>query len=145
MSRQATGTYMVTSWDEKTWDGRPWNEVPGAKVTHSIVTQTFAGGIEGEALCQQLVAYSDDTYASFVGLHLVTGSVGGRRGSFVLQSSGSYADSTARVTWFVVPGSGTDELAGLSGQGSYTAGQEDYPNVPYTLEYELEQENSASA
>jgi hypothetical protein len=71
--------------------------------------------------------------------------VGGRRGSFVLQSSGTYADNTARVTWFVVPGSGTDELAGLSGQGGYTSGHEDYPNVPYTLEYEFEEQASASA
>jgi len=145
MSRQAIGTFAVKSWDEKTWDGKPWNEVPGSKVTHSIVTQMFTGGIEGEATCQQLVAYSGDTYASFVGLHHVTGSVDGRSGSFVLQSSGTYTDNTARVTWFVVPGSGTDELAGLSGQGSYTAAQEEYPNVPYTLEYELEEQASVSA
>jgi hypothetical protein len=145
MSKQATGTYAIKSWDEKTWDGKPWNEVPGSKVTHSIVTQTFTGGIEGEAACQQLVAYSGDTYASFVGLHHVVGSVEGRSGSFVLQSSGTYADNTARVTWFVVPGSGTGELAGISGQGSYTAGQEDYPNVPYTLEYSFEKQASVSA
>ena len=145
MNRQATGSYSITSWDEKTWDGKPWNEVPGSKVTHSIVRQTFSGGIEGEAICQQLVAYSSDSYASFVGLHQVTGSVDGRSGSFVLQSSGIYTDNTARVTWFVVPGSGTGDLAGLSGQGSYTAGQEDYPNVPYTLEYEFEEQASVSA
>jgi hypothetical protein len=145
MSGQATGTYAVKSWDEKTWDGRPWNEVPGSKVTHSVVTQTFSGGIEGEAICQQLVAYSGDTYASFVGLHHVTGNLDGRSGSFVLQSSGTYADNAARVTWFVVPGSGTGELAGLSGQGGYTARHEDYPNVPYTLEYVIEQQASAPA
>jgi Protein of unknown function (DUF3224) len=144
MSRQVTGTYTVKSWDEKTWDGKPWNEVPGSKVTHSLVTQAFTGGIEGEAICQQLVAYSGDTYASFVGLHHVTGSVEGRSGSFVLQSSGTYSDNTARVTWFVVPGSGTGELVGLSGQGSYTAGQEGYPNVPYTLDYEFEEQVSRS-
>jgi hypothetical protein len=100
---------------------------------------------EGEAICQQLVAYSGDTYASFVGLHHVIGSVEGRSGSFVLQSSGTYMDNTARVTWFVVPGSGTSELAGLSGQGSYTAGQADYPNVPYMLEYKFEKQASAAA
>jgi hypothetical protein len=145
MSKHATGSYTVKSWDEKTWDGKPWNEVPGSKVTHSIVTQTFTGAIEGEAICQQLVAYSGDTYASFVGLHHVTGSLEGHSGSFVLQSSGTYSDNTARVTWFVVPGSGTGELAGLSGQGGYTAGHEDYPNVPYTLEYQFEQQASVSA
>src|SRR5262245_42001019 len=131
--------------NEKTWDGKPWNEVAGSKVTHSKVTQTFTGGIAGEATCQQLVAFSGDNYASLVGLHQVTGSIDGRSGSFVLQSSGTYTDNTARVTWFVVPGSGTGELAGLTGQGSYTAGHEDYPNVPYTLEYEFEEQARVSA
>jgi hypothetical protein len=138
MSKQATGTYAIKSWDEKTWDGKLWNEVSGAKLTHAIVTQAFSGGIEGTATSQDLMAYSSDSYASFVGLHQVTGSIDGRSGSFVLQSSGTYADSTARVTWFVVPGSGTGELAGLRGQGGYTAGHEDYPNVAYTLEYDFE-------
>jgi hypothetical protein len=137
MSEQASGTYAVASWEEKTWEGKLWNEVAGFKLTHAIVTQAFSGGIEGDARCQQLVAYSSDAYASFVGLHHVTGSVGGRSGSFVLQSSGTYTDNTARVSWFVVPDSGTGELAGLSGRGGYTASQEDYPNVPYTLEYEF--------
>jgi hypothetical protein len=135
MSKQATGTYAVKSWDEKTWDGKPWNEVAGAKVTHSIVTQAFTGDIEGEAICQQLMAYTSDTYASFVGIHQFTGSIGGRSGGFVLQSSGTYSDNTARVTWFVVPSSATGDLAGLTGEGGYTAGHEDYPNVPYTLTY----------
>jgi len=137
MSKQATGTYSIKSWDEKTWDGKPWNEVSGSKVTHAIVTQTFTGGIEGECTSQSLMSYSGDTYASFVGLYQITGSIDGRSGSFVLQSSGTYSDSTARTTWFVVPGSGTGELAGLSGQGGYAAGHEDYPKVAYTLEYEF--------
>ncbi len=88
MGRQTTGTYSIKSWDEKTWDGKPWNEVSGSKVTHTIVTQTFTGVIEGEATSQDLMAYVGDTYASFVGLHHVTGSVDGRSGSFVLQSAG---------------------------------------------------------
>lgn len=138
MHKQATGLYSIKSWDEKTWDGAPWNEVPGSKVTHALVMQTFTGGIEGAAIYRQLAAYSGDAYASFVGLHHITGSVEGRSGSFVLQSSGIYTDNTARVTWFVVPGSGTGELAGLRGQGGYTASHGDYPNVPYALEYDFE-------
>lgn len=137
MGKQLSGTYSISGWEEKTWDGKPWNEVPGAKVTHSIVKQTFSGGIEGEANVQQLMAYSSDTYASFVGLHQVSGSLEGRSGSFVLQSSGTYADGIVQVSWFVVPGSATGALSGLSGQGGYTAGHADYPNVAYTLEYSI--------
>ena len=142
MSTSVTGSYAITSWEELTWDGRPWNEVPGAKLTHSIVGQRFSGGIEGEATCQQLIAYSDDAAASFVGLHQITGSLGGRAGSFVLQSVGTYADDSARVTWTVVPGSGTGELRGLRGQGGYSSRREDYPNVAYTLDYSLDETQS---
>lgn len=138
MSMRATGTYAVTSWEEKTWEGRPWDEVPGVKQTHSIVGQAFRGGIEGEAVCQQLIAYCDDGTASYVGLVRVTGALGGRSGSFVLQGTGVYADGVARGTWAVVAGSATGELRGLRGQGEYVARQEEYPNVAYTLDYALE-------
>jgi hypothetical protein len=66
-------------------------------------------------------------------------------GTYALKSWDEKTYNTARVTWFVVPSSGTGELAGLRGQGSYTAGQEDYPNVPYTLDYEFEKQASVSS
>jgi hypothetical protein len=132
---ETTGTYHVTSWNEKTWDGQLWDQVAGAKQTHSIVEQEFSGVIEGQALCHQLIAYTSDTCAYFVGYHHVTGRVAGRSGSFVLQSSGTYKDGFVDVQWSVVPDSGTDELTGLQGHGGYRAGHDDYPNVPYTFEY----------
>jgi hypothetical protein len=56
----------------------------------------------------------------------------------VLQVSGTFADGVARADWFVVPGSGTEDLSGLRGEGGYVAKQADYPNVPITLEYDFE-------
>ena len=62
-----------------------------------------------------------DGSASFVGIERVTGTLAGRTGTFVLQDAGTLADGEVTGTWFVVPGSGTGELAGLCGEGGFTA------------------------
>jgi hypothetical protein len=49
-----------------------------------------------------------------------SGTLGGRRGSFVLQGSEIVEQGKIRATWFVVPGSGTGELTGLRGEGGFT-------------------------
>jgi len=38
----------------------------------------------------------------------------------------------------VVPDSGSGELSGLRGKGSYIATHTDYPNVPFTLDYSID-------
>ena len=77
-----------------------------------------------------------DGSASFVGIERVTGSIGGRRGTFLLQDAGRLEGSTVRGDWFVVPGSATGELAGLRGEGGFEAqlGQ----GAAITLEYWFE-------
>lgn len=138
MTNHATAKFEVKSWDEKTWDGQPWKEVHGAKLTHAIVTKTYSGDIQGEGTSQTLTTYNAQGSASYAGLEHVVGRVGGRRGSFVLQSSGTYDPGTgkAEAKWFVVPGSGTDGLQGLRGQGGFVA-EHGNPNVPITLEYDF--------
>ena len=45
--------------------------------------------------------------------------LGGREGTFVLQGSETVTNGKIRATWFVVPGSGTGDLAGLRGEGGF--------------------------
>ncbi len=45
----------------------------------------------------------------------VRGTLNGRRGSFILQHSGTMNRGTPSLTVTVVPDSGTEELTGLSG------------------------------
>jgi hypothetical protein len=136
-SHQAAGTFEIKSWDEKTWEGQPWNEQSGAKLTHTRVTTSFQGDFEGEGVSQSLIAYRDDSSASYVGLERLTGRLGNRSGSFVLQASGAFEGNEARTTWSVVPGSGTGELAGLRGEGGYVAQHGD-EQVPFKLDYDFE-------
>ncbi len=65
--------------------------------------------------------YAEDGSASFVGLERVKGDLTGKKGSFVLQHVGRFADGAAKGTVTVVPGSGTGELVGLSGNGELLA------------------------
>ena len=105
------------------WEPEPFDEAEtGPKLVRIKVRETFSGDISGTGRPAILQALSADGSASFVALERVTGSVGGRSGSFVLQDTGAVAaDGTVTGEWFVVAGSGTGQLAGLSGAGGFTA------------------------
>jgi hypothetical protein len=99
------------------------------------VSKTFTGDIEGEGQVEYLMMYRGDGSATFVGLERVSGRIGGRSGTFVLQRTGVFEGGQARETYAVVPGSGTGELAGLLGEGSSAVGHGS--EHPFTLTYQL--------
>ena len=114
---RASGTFTVTGGTED-----PYQELDGGiKLTHASGTQTFDGDIEADGAVHWLMLYRADKTAHFVGLQRITGSVGGRHGSFVLAAEGDHEDGASRIRWTVVPGSGTGDLAGISGTGGMTA------------------------
>jgi len=113
MNTQPNVTFSLKSWDEK-----PYNEIPGElKMTRSSVAYTYYGDIEGESTLDYLMVYRADGSGSFVGLERVIGHIEGRSGSFVLQHTGTFNKTDVDSTFFVVPRSGTGELAGLRGEG----------------------------
>ncbi|MEE8061612.1 MAG: DUF3224 domain-containing protein [Gemmatimonadales bacterium] len=132
MSNKVDASFQVNSWDEK-----PFHEIDGGpKLTRASLTKTFRGDLEGEGTLEYLMIHGKDGVSSFMGVERVVGSLGGRSGSFVLQHSGTFENGAATCTWFVVPGSGTGELGGLTGTGGFeSAHAEDYP---MTLEYDFE-------
>ena len=77
-----------------------------------------------------------DRSAIFVGLERVTGRLGDRSGSFVLQHNGTFDGKAARGTLVVVAGSGTGELHGLRAEGSFVA--EHGPEGSITLDYDFQ-------
>jgi len=81
-----------------------------------LLTKTFRGDLSGSARGQMLSALTGvKGSASYVAIDQVTGELDGRRGSFVLQHTGAMNRGTQLLSIMVVPDSGTDELAGLSG------------------------------
>jgi hypothetical protein len=133
MATHATGRIAV-----KTWDETPYNEADGGpRLVRVAVTETFSGDIEGEGEVTFLQVVRADGSASFVGVERVTGSVGGRSGTFVLQDQGTLEGGQVKGTWFVVPGSGTGELRGLRGEGGFEAALGQHASI--TLDYDFEQ------
>jgi hypothetical protein len=105
-------TYEPTTYDEPT---------EGPALVRIHVVEDFSGDIEGEGVAEFLQTARGDDEASFVGVERVSGSIGGRPGTFVLQDEGTLKGATVSGTWFVVPGSGTGELRGLRGEGGFKA------------------------
>ena len=62
--------------------------------------------------------------AAYSAVEQVTGSLEGRRGTFVLQHTGIMNRGAASLTITVVPDSGTGELVGLTGSMSITIAQD---------------------
>jgi hypothetical protein len=100
----------------------PYDEpADGQVLTRIHVEESFTGDISGEGVVEFLQAAGADGSASFVGIERVTGTVGGRTGTFLLQDAGTVQGSIVSGDWFVVPGSGTGQLAGLRGEGGFRA------------------------
>jgi hypothetical protein len=128
----ASGTIQV-----KTYEPTIYDEHPGAPALVEIhVTEEFSGDIAGSGAVRFLQASRADGSASFCGIERVVGTLEGRAGSFLLQDSGTLQGNQVSGDWFVVPGSGSGQLAGLRGEGGFEAqlGQ----NATWTLAYWFE-------
>jgi hypothetical protein len=131
MALHASSTFEVTGWDEKTY-----NEVDGRlKLTRSTVTFAYHGDLDGDGAMEYLMMYRDDESATVIGLERISGKLGGKEGTFVLEHHGGYADGTASGTATVVEGSGTGALAGLRGQGTSMAKKDGTTSL--SLDYEF--------
>ena len=129
MTIHATGSFEVKSWDEK-----PYSEIDGQpKLMRADVVYVYHGELEGEGNIAYLMCYSGNNIAYFIGYDQVTGRLGDRRGSFVLQHVGTFEAGAVKDTLTVVPGSATGELSGLRGLGSCGGDGE----AVFTLDYEI--------
>jgi hypothetical protein len=130
MSERATASFDITGWDEQ-----PWDEGDGVKLSRTRVGKAFRGEIEGESTAELLMVLAGEDAAAYVGVERVTGRVKGREGSFVYLHTATAVGESRSASWPVVAGSGTGELAGISGQVRID-------NLPegghvLTLDYEL--------
>src|SRR5687767_11304244 len=122
----------TTKLDIKSWDEKPYREQPdGSKFARAdVVLSGGEGDVRLDATWESLLYYTPDGASTYVGLMHATGTVDGREGTFVLDGRGTYDGTTAAITGTIVPGSGTGELAGISGKMKHQSTHEDYPHWP---------------
>ena len=131
MKKSANARFAIKQWDEKPYS--EGQDLP--RLTRASVTKAFTGDIEGEGQVEYLMMYRSDGSATFVGLERVVGRIGGKTGTFVLQRTGVFEGGQATESFAIIPGSGTEELRGLRGEGSSAVGHG--LEHPFTLSYEL--------
>ncbi len=112
MTQQAAGTFEVSM--------KPLSspeDPPGAIPGRMSLDKQFSGDLVAVGQGQMLTAVTPTQgSAAYVAIERVTGALHGRAGSFVLQHSGTMNRGAQQLSVTVVPDSGTDALAGISGQ-----------------------------
>ena len=83
------------------------------------VEKQYHGDLEGTSKVQMLaVGTAIKDSGGYVALEKVTAALAGRKGTFILQHMGSMKGGAFNINLAVVPDSGTDQLAGISGKFS---------------------------
>lgn len=105
------------------------------KLGRMSIDKTFHGGLDAKSRGEMLSSLTGvKGSAGYVAIERVEGSLDGRKGSFVLQHSGSMARGAQSLTITVVPDSGTGQLVGLEGRMAILV---DAGKHSYDFEYSL--------
>src|SRR5262245_54214897 len=109
MTRIARGTFTVRLNPLPPAEGHPFAGLLLDKEYHG----DLAGTSKGHMLAAETAVQGS---AGYVALELVTGTLNGRRGTFVLQHTGTMARGAMTIDGKIIPDSGTADLAGIVGR-----------------------------
>lgn len=138
---------IVSRFEVTGWDAEPYGESgDGPLLSEAQVVKRYHGNLDAEGRARVLMcrASADGPLANagYIASEQVTGSLDGREGTFVLQHWGIADEGApARTAGHVVPGSGTGDLAGLSGTLEIAVGEDGTHTL--SLEYRIEQETGS--
>jgi hypothetical protein len=116
------------------YDEEPYAEAEGVELSRVHISRTFSGDLEGESTAELMIAKSEGG-GGYIGHDRISGTVGGKSGSFVFQHGGIMGPEGVSNTGTIVPGTGSGELDGITGEGTMLA--DDVGNHTLTLTYEL--------
>jgi hypothetical protein len=89
---------------------------PEFKLGRMSIDKQISGDLTASTVGQMLSAMTDiDGSAGYVAIERVAGVLNGKRGTFVLQHTGTMNRGAPSLEITVVPDSGTEELVGLAG------------------------------
>ncbi len=94
----------------------PYDSRDGVSLGRVQFDKKFTGPLTAASTVQMTaVRTAVETSAGYVAIERLEGTLGGKRGSFVLQHNGVSRKGVQSLSVTVVPDSGTGELKGLSG------------------------------
>ena len=108
MASRAKGSFEVQL--------KPQTPAEGSPIGRIALEKQFRGDLDGASRGEMLtVATTVKESGVYVAIERVTGTLGGRRGTFALHHTGIMTRGAPQLTITVVPDSGTEELGGLTG------------------------------
>jgi hypothetical protein len=127
MPTHASGSFDVTV--------IPQPGAEGAVLGRMTIDKRFQGDLEATSVGEMLTTATESTgSAVYVALEKVTGTLHGKRGTFVLMHAGTMTREGPRLSVTVAPASGTGELAGLAGSvGIDIVDKKHFYTFDYTL------------
>lgn len=116
MTQIARGTFTVKLQPDGDSDVQE-----GVSLGRMTLSKVFQGDLVGTGAGTMLSSQNASTgSAAYVAIERVSATLAGRKGSFVFQHLGIMTRDSRELSIRVVPDSGTDELAGLSGDFALT-------------------------
>jgi Protein of unknown function (DUF3224) len=116
------------------YDEEPYGEGEGVELSRVHISRTFSGDLTGESRAEILITKSEGG-GGYTGQDLITGTLNGKSGSFVIQHGGILGPDGVTNSGTIVPGTGAGELEGITGQATLLADEEG--NHTLTLEFVL--------
>ncbi|PXX34907.1 uncharacterized protein DUF3224 [Undibacterium pigrum] len=90
--------------------------IEAARLGRMTIDKQFYGDLQAHSLGEMMSAMGEiKGSAGYVAIERVSGTLLGKKGSFVLMHTGTMNRGQPQLTIQVVPDSGTDELTGISG------------------------------
>jgi hypothetical protein len=130
MAFSATGSFEIQM------KPAPAGEGAGrVSVGRMLIDKQYSGALTGIGQGEMLSAgHPAAGSAGYVAIEHVTATLGARSGSFALQHAGVMHAGDSQLSISIVPGSGTDDLTGISGTLKIDIVERQHY---YTLEYAL--------
>jgi len=102
-----------------------------------MLDKQYHGDLEATGIGQMLTAGTEvKGSGAYAAIEKVTGSLEGKKGTFILQHTGTMRREVPQLAIVVVPDSGTGELQGISGKMKikFAEGGKHFYELDYTLE-----------
>ena len=134
---RTTCTFLVPDFEPSDW--APAIET-GLPVGEAHMTKRFSGGLEGHSVTSFTGAFDPAKgIGTYIAMESIDGTLDGRRGAFnLVHSATTRGEGNERLHEFVliVPGSGTGDLAGITGTGALRITDDGTHHLD--LDYELD-------
>ena len=109
---RAVAPFTLDAFDQ----AAPYAEDGDVAYAKASIVKTFAGDLAATSTVEMLSVRAGEEGAGYVALERIVGTLDGLAGTFALLHMGTMSGGDHWAKWPVVPGSGTGQLRGISGE-----------------------------